>query len=36
MALLPVVAKFLLGGGPLTYGLLLGAFGLGASANSSR
>jgi MFS family permease len=30
MALLPVVAKFLLGGGPLTYGLLLGAFGLGA------
>ncbi len=30
MALLPVVAKFLLEGGPLTYGLLLGAFGLGA------
>ncbi len=30
MALLPVVAKFQLGGGPLTYGLLLGAFGLGA------
>ncbi len=30
MALLPVVAKFLLDGGPLTYGLLLGAFGLGA------
>ncbi|HET9865430.1 MAG TPA: MFS transporter [Steroidobacteraceae bacterium] len=30
MALLPVVAKLLLGGGPLTYGLLLGAFGLGA------
>jgi hypothetical protein len=30
MALMPVVAKLLLGGGPLTYGLLLGAFGLGA------
>ena len=34
MALLPVVAKFLLGGGPLTYGLLLGAFGLGAVAGA--
>jgi len=30
MALMPVVANDLLGGGPLTYGLLLGAFGLGA------
>ncbi len=30
MALMPVVAKTLLGGGPLTYGLLLGSFGLGA------
>ena len=30
MALMPVVAKTTLGGGPLTYGLLLGAFGLGA------
>lgn len=30
MALMPVVARDLLGGGPLTYGLLLGAFGLGA------
>ena len=30
MALMPVVAKELLGGGPLTYGLLLGAFGVGA------
>jgi len=30
MALMPVVAKLLLAGGPLTYGLLLGAFGLGA------
>lgn len=30
MALMPVVAKDLLDGGPLTYGLLLGAFGLGA------
>jgi MFS family permease len=34
MALLPVVAKVLLGGGPLTYGLLLGAFGLGAVASA--
>lgn len=30
MALLPVVSATLLGGGPLTYGLMLGAFGLGA------
>lgn len=29
-ALLPLVARHLLGGGPLTYGLLLGAFGIGA------
>ena len=29
-ALLPVVARDLVAGGPLTYGLLLGAFGLGA------
>jgi MFS family permease len=34
MALMPVVAKFLLGGGPLTFGLLLGAFGLGAVAGA--
>jgi MFS family permease len=34
MALIPVVAKLLLGGGPLTYGLLLGAFGLGAVAGA--
>lgn len=30
MALMPLVAKVLIGGGPLTYGLLLGAFGAGA------
>ena len=30
MALMPLVAKHLVGGGPLTYGLLLGAFGVGA------
>jgi MFS family permease len=29
-ALLPLVARHLVGGGPLTYGLLLGAFGIGA------
>lgn len=29
-ALMPLVARDLLGGGPLVYGLLLGAFGLGA------
>jgi MFS family permease len=32
MALLPLVAKILIAGGPLTYGLLLGAFGVGAVA----
>jgi MFS family permease len=30
LALLPLVARTLVGGGPLTYGLLLGAFGAGA------
>jgi MFS family permease len=30
MALMPLVAKDLIDGGPLTYGLLLGAFGVGA------
>jgi MFS family permease len=30
MALMPLVARHLVGGGPLTYGLLLGAFGVGA------
>lgn len=30
MALLPLVAKDLLAGGPLTFGILLGAFGVGA------
>lgn len=30
MALMPLLAKDLIGGGPLTYGLLLGAFGVGA------
>ncbi len=30
MALMPLIAKDLIGGGPLTYGLLLGAFGVGA------
>ena len=34
MALMPLVAKVLLGGGPLTYGLLLGAFGVGAVAGA--
>jgi MFS family permease len=34
LALMPVVASDLLGGGPLTYGLLLGAFGLGAVAGA--
>lgn len=33
-ALLPVVATQLLGGGPLIYGLMLGAFGLGAVAGA--
>lgn len=30
MALMPLIARDLIGGGPLTYGLLLGAFGVGA------
>jgi MFS family permease len=30
LALLPLVAKHLVAGGPLTYGLLLGAYGIGA------
>ena len=30
LALLPLVARDLVGGGPLTYGIMLGAFGLGA------
>ena len=29
-ALMPLIARDLIGGGPLTYGLLLGAFGIGA------
>lgn len=33
-ALLPVVARDLVGGGPLTYGLLLGGFGMGAVAGA--
>jgi hypothetical protein len=32
MALMPLVAKVLIAGGPVTYGLLLGAFGTGAVA----
>jgi MFS family permease len=39
MALLPLIAKHMLTGGPLTYGLLLGAFGVGAvmgALSSSR
>lgn len=34
LALLPLVAKILMSGGPLTYGLLLGAFGIGAVAGA--
>ncbi|GGJ95777.1 MFS transporter [Luteimonas terricola] len=34
MALMPLVARDLIAGGPLTYGLLLGAFGLGAIAGA--
>jgi MFS family permease len=34
LALLPLVARTLVGGGPLTYGLLLGAFGVGAVAGA--
>jgi MFS family permease len=30
LALLPLIAKHLIGGGPLTYGLMFGAFGAGA------
>lgn len=33
-ALMPLVARDLVGGGPLTYGLLLGAFGAGAVAGA--
>lgn len=32
MALMPLIAKHLVAGGPLTYGMLLGAFGVGAVA----
>jgi len=34
LALLPLVARDLVNGGPLTYGILLGAFGLGAVAGA--
>ncbi|HET9447992.1 MAG TPA: MFS transporter [Steroidobacteraceae bacterium] len=34
LALLPLVAKHLVSGGPLTYGLLLGAFGVGAVSSA--
>jgi predicted MFS family arabinose efflux permease len=34
MALMPLIAKHLVAGGPLTYGLLLGSFGLGAVAGA--
>jgi len=34
LALLPLVAKLLIAGGPLTYGVLLGAFGIGAVAGA--
>lgn len=34
MALMPLIAKVLVGGGPLTYGVLLGAFGIGAVAGA--
>lgn len=33
-ALMPVIARGLVGGGPLTYGILLGAFGVGAVAGA--
>ena len=33
-ALMPLIARDLLGGGPLTYGILLGSFGLGAVAGA--
>ena len=34
MALMPVIAKVLIAGGPMTYGALLGAFGVGAVAGA--
>jgi MFS family permease len=34
MALMPLIAKHLVAGGPLTYGVLLGAFGVGAVAGA--
>ncbi len=34
VALMPLVAKHLVSGGPLTYGMLLGAFGVGAVAGA--
>jgi MFS family permease len=34
LALLPLIAKHLVGGGPLTYGLLFGSFGAGAVAGA--
>ncbi|MCP3729023.1 MFS transporter [Sphingomonas sp. MG17] len=34
MALVPLIARDLIGGGPLTFGLLLGAFGAGAVAGA--
>lgn len=34
LALLPVVARDVVGGGPLTYGLMLGGFGMGAVAGA--
>lgn len=36
MALLPVIALQQIGGGPLTYGILLGAMGLGAIASATQ
>eukprot|EP00913_Durusdinium_trenchii_P027049 g25384.t1 len=35
LALLPIVARDLVAGGPLTYGVMLGAFGLGAIAGAT-
>lgn len=34
MALMPLVAKLMIAGGPMTYGMLLGAFGIGAVAGA--
>ena len=34
MALMPLIAKHLVAGGPLTYGVLLGSFGIGAVAGA--